>query len=118
MSSPNPPAGTVSGATPASPASSLRGAQRRYLRGLAHDLDPVVHVGQKGLTPQVAAEVDRALEIHELIKVRLPGDRDERAALADALAAATAAERVGLVGGVLILYRRQPDPEKRQIELR
>jgi RNA-binding protein len=96
---------------------SLRGAQRRYLRGLAHGLDPVVQIGQKGLTDGVVGEVDRALDSHELIKVRIAGERGERDTIALELATRTQSVLAGQIGGIAILYRQQPDPERRKIEL-
>ena len=89
---------------------ALSNAQKRYLRGLAHDLKPIVLVGAKGVTPAVLAELELALEQHELLKVRVAaGDREERdqwiAALADGSGAAVA----GRIGHVAILYRRRAD---------
>lgn len=95
----------------------LNGTQRKRLRGLAHSLKPAVHVGQKGLAPPVIDEVDRALDHHELVKVKLAGDRDERQELAGDLALRVRAELVGTIGTVAILYRRHPDPEARKIRL-
>ena len=95
----------------------LTGQQRRHLRGLAHGLQPAVQVGQRGLTDAVAAEVDRALERHELIKVKLAGDREERRALADALAGRLEAHLAGTIGSMAILYRRHPDPRARKVRL-
>lgn len=95
----------------------LTGQQRRHLRGLAHGLRPAVQVGQRGLTGAVAAEVDRALDRHELIKVKLAGDRDERRDLAEALAGRLEAHLVGTIGSMAILYRRHPDPDARKVDL-
>lgn len=95
--------------------SELTGRQRRHLRALAHGLQPAVQVGQRGLTHAVAAEVDRALERHELIKVKLAGDRDERRALAGALAGRLEAHLVGTIGSMAILYRQHPDPGARKV---
>lgn len=97
--------------------SELSGKQRKHLRGEAHDLDPVVQLGSSGLTDAVAAEVDRSLEAHELIKVRLIGDRDERQRILDDLADRVDAEAVGLVGHVAVLYRAHDDPGKRRIQV-
>ena len=96
--------------------SDLTGKQRRWLRGRAHDLDPVVQLGAKGLTDAVVAEVDRSLEAHELIKVRLAVDRDERDAPTAELARRTHAHAVGTIGKVAILFRPHPDPEQRELE--
>jgi len=67
----------------------LNDAQRKHLRRLGHDRDPIVMIGQNGLSPTVVTEMDRALGDHELVKVRARvGDRDERDRLLAALAAA------------------------------
>ncbi|MBK7972744.1 MAG: ribosome assembly RNA-binding protein YhbY [Deltaproteobacteria bacterium] len=92
----------------------LTSKQRKHLRGLAHPLRPVAHVGQAGITAGVVAAVGIALTDHELIKVRLLEPEDKRA-MAQELAAETASELCGLVGHTVILYRRHP--EKPKIEL-
>jgi len=95
---------------------AMTGKDRRYLRGLAHQMSPVVIIGQHGLSEAVVRQVDSALVDHELIKVRLgsecPVDRDEAAT---ALTARTGAELAGAIGRVLILYR--PHPERPRIVL-
>ncbi|MGE0787319.1 MAG: ribosome assembly RNA-binding protein YhbY [Sandaracinaceae bacterium] len=91
----------------------LSGPARRHLRALAHHLDPVVHVGKNGVNEAVSRATQAALLDHELVKVRLPqGEREERRALADALAGATGAAEVQLLGRVLLLYRRHPQKPK------
>lgn len=88
----------------------LSPSQRRYLRGLAHDLKPVILVGAKGVTPALVQEVGVALDHHELIKVKIAtDDRDAFAAAADELAAAAQAEKVQTIGRTLVLYRRNAD---------
>jgi RNA-binding protein len=87
-------------------------ARRRALRARAHHLRPVVTIGAAGLSPPVAAETQRALDAHELLKVKLPAaDRDDRRALAEALCAQTGADLVQLVGRIAVLYRpREGEP--------
>jgi RNA-binding protein len=87
---------------------ALTGRQRQHLRGLAHRLEPVVHVGHQGVTDAVVRAVDDALRAHELVKVRLHEPEDKRA-MADELAARTDAEACGLVGHTVVLYRRHPE---------
>jgi RNA-binding protein len=99
---------------PRSPAPVLSGRQRQALRGKAHRLEPVVQVGQAGVTGQVLRSVDDALAAHELIKVRLHQPEDKRAA-AQALADGSGAVLCGLVGHTAILYR--PDPDEPRITL-
>lgn len=95
----------------------IPGYQRRHLRGLAHTLDPVVHIGRGGLSETVLAEVERALDKHELIKVRMPGDKAEKRAWITRLERELECAEVGLVGHVATLYRRQPDADKRKIRV-
>ncbi len=89
--------------------------QRKHLKSLAHHLEPVVRVGQKGLGPSVAAETGRALDAHELIKVRIDADADERKAIAEQLAADTSSEVVGMIGKIAMIYRARA--EKPEIKL-
>lgn len=78
---------------------------------MAHALRPVVHVGHSGLSDAVLAEIERALEDHELVKVRLHAPADKREA-ARALAEGTGAVLLGTVGHTVILFRRNPDAPK------
>src|SRR6187399_709167 len=90
--------------------STLSNAQKRYLRGLAHDLKPVVMVGAKGVGPSLLAELDQALELHELIKVRVSAeDREQRDTCTAALVESSGAELVARIGHVAVLYRRRRD---------
>jgi RNA-binding protein len=93
---------------------SLTGAQRKRLRGLAHSLEPIVHVGRGGITEEIVQEVRRCLLAHELIKVRLHDPEDKRV-MAEMLAQESASACAGLVGHVVILYKRHP--EKPRIDL-
>ena len=63
------------------------------------------------------AALDRALDDHELVKVRIARERDERRAIAEELAAETRSALAGLVGHVAALYRPARDPERRRIAL-
>jgi len=97
----------------------LSSYQRKYLRGLAHGLKPIVFVGQKGQTSSLAAALDQALATHELVKIKFIDDKDKayKAQTIASLEKATASEMVGLIGHIAIFYRSQPDPEKRKIPL-
>ena len=84
--------------------------QRKYLRRLGHDRDPIVLVGQGGISPNLVAELDRALHDHELVKVRARvGDRGTRDAILTELAESTRSEIVQRIGHVALYYRRNPD---------
>lgn len=85
----------------------LTSRQTRYLRSLAHPLDPVVRVGAAGASDAVVDKTDKELEIHELVKVKVDADRDEVRAVADRLAAATRSEIAQIIGKTIVLYRRR-----------
>lgn len=86
----------------------LTNSQRKFLKAEAHHLKPVVLMGQHGLTDNVLSEIDQALEIHELIKVRVPGqEREEKAAIVSRIADHCRAEAVQTVGHVATFYRRR-----------
>ncbi|MDE2155409.1 MAG: YhbY family RNA-binding protein [Xanthomonadaceae bacterium] len=92
---------------------ALSPSQNRYLRSLAHDLSPVVLLGHKGATAAVVRELDLALDIHELVKVKLSGgDKDERQAQIDFLIEGTQAEKIHRIGHVVVLFRRNADEPK------
>jgi RNA-binding protein len=103
-------AAATAGTKAAAASPDLSEKQRRYLRGLAHPLSPVIRLGKEGLTDSVAKETDRALHDHELIKVKAPGgDRDARDAVFAALAERTGSALVHRIGNVGVLYRPRPD---------
>lgn len=88
----------------------LSASQIRYLRGLAHPMKPVLLLGDRGVTPGVLKELEKALEDHELIKVRLSGgDRAVRAAELMKLAESSHAETVQTIGRIAVLYRRNDE---------
>lgn len=90
---------------------SLSPAQRREYRAIAHHLKPVVTLGDKGLNEGVKEELDRALNDHELIKVKVAGsDKEGRTAQAESLCKATGAELVQLIGRVAVILRRAKKP--------
>ncbi len=92
----------------------LNGSQRKYLRGEAHHLKPLVMIGAKGVTPQLIGSVDLALSDHELIKVKFIEFKESKKEISAQIAQATKSELVGLIGNIAILYRPNPDPEKRK----
>lgn len=97
----------------------LKGFQRKYLKGLAHGLKPVVFIGQKGNTPEVVRAINEALQEHELIKIKFIDFKEKslKEEIAGAIEKETASEQVGMIGHTAIFYRQQKDPEKRKISL-
>jgi RNA-binding protein len=92
---------------------ALTPKQRKYLKALAHPLEPTVRLGRARLTDPLVAEASRTLEAHELIKVRIDADEGkDRAQLAKDLASASSAEVVGTIGKIAILYRARREKPK------
>jgi RNA-binding protein len=95
----------------------LKGSQRRFLRGVAHSYKPLVQIGKEGLGHNVVEAIDKALDAHELIKVKIAAGREERERIASEIEQRNRCECVGMVGHMAILYRAHPDPEKQKIEI-
>ena len=88
----------------------LSAAQRKALRAKAHDLDPLVRIGDAGLSDAVIRETDLALTAHGLIKVRVFGDdREARETIGDTLCERLGCSLVQSIGKLLVLWREQPE---------
>lgn len=84
--------------------------KKSEMRAKAHTLKPVVLLGQHGYTPAVSAEIDHALNDHELIKVKLGGeDRSERNAIIATICQELDAELIQTIGKIVVLYRKNPE---------
>ncbi|MCZ8063545.1 ribosome assembly RNA-binding protein YhbY [Silanimonas sp.] len=89
---------------------ALTSAQKRYLRGLAHDLKPVILVGGKGVTDGLVAETASALQIHELIKVKVAAeDREARDLAIATLADAADAALIARIGNIAVMFKPRTD---------
>lgn len=84
-------------------------ADKKKLRSQAHSLNPVVIVGQAGLTPAVLNEVELALDSHELIKVKIRAEKEDRLQIRDQICSETGAELIQTIGQIAVLYRKNPD---------
>jgi RNA-binding protein len=97
-------------------AMNLSESQKNFLRGLGHQLKPVVTVGDAGLSNSVMQEFDSTISHHELIKVRVrAGSRESRDTLIDELCSKGAGNLVQRIGNVALIYRS--DPDKPRIKL-
>lgn len=97
---------------------ALTPKQRSFLRGKAHHLDPVVMIGKEGVSSSVLKAVDKALEDHELIKIKIPAaDQDEFLATVSEVMDQTKAEPVQKIGHLLVIYRKAKKPGKVSMEL-
>jgi RNA-binding protein len=93
---------------------SLNKKQIQHLKGLAHSLKPVVLLGNNGLTEAVVAEIDYALNHHELIKVKIPtDDRENKGLIVDAICRETNSTNVQVIGKTLVIYRQSPEQKIR-----
>lgn len=91
----------------------LTPVQRRDLRARAHHLNPVVTIAGKGLTPTVVAEIERALQAHELIKIKVQGsEREQREILMNELCKMLAVAPVQHIGNILVVWRERREEEK------
>jgi len=82
--------------------------QKKKLKALAHPLNPVVIIGQAGLTDAVIKEINVALNAHELIKIKIRAERDERATIREQICEQTKAELVQSIGQIAVIYRLNP----------
>lgn len=93
----------------------LNSKQVSHLRALSHSLNPVVMIGNNGLTEQVLKEIETSLNAHELIKIKVFGDdRDLRKQMLDEICAQSGAVAIHHIGKQLVIYR---PAEKTRIEL-
>lgn len=95
----------------------LKGSQKKYLRGLAHSLKPIITIGYEGVTEAVTKFMEKAFDSHELIKVKFNKFKEEKDELIEALAEATNSEVAGRIGNTAIFYKMNPDEKKRKIVL-
>ncbi len=90
---------------------SLSPEQRREYRAIAHNLKPVIIVGDKGLSEGLQEELERALNDHELIKIKVANqDRDARREAITALCESSGAELVQTIGKIAVVLRRAKKP--------
>jgi len=86
----------------------VNSVDKKQLRANAHTLKPVVIIGQSGLTDAVLAEVELALNSHELIKVKIRAERDERKLISEKICGTTGAELIQSIGQIVVIYRYNP----------
>jgi RNA-binding protein len=82
--------------------------EKKKLKAQAHPLNPVVMIGQSGLTPAVIKEINLALDAHELIKIKIRAERDARSVIREQIGTETHAELIQSIGQVAVFYRKNP----------
>ena len=93
----------------------LNNAQIRKLKGLAQRMDATLKVGKQGLSEGFIKSLDQELSRHELVKVKFAEFKEQRKELAPQLAERTQAQLIALVGNVVVLFRQNPEEDKRKI---
>lgn len=83
--------------------------QKKYLRGIAHGLNPIIIIGAQGITDSLMAELEKALQFHELLKIKMAaGEREDRKKMIDHVVDQTKAQLVQSVGKMFVIYRPRP----------
>ena len=95
----------------------LKGFQKKYLKGLAHGLSPVVQVGKNGLTDSLFKQINDQLEIHELIQIKFTDHKDEKKELTQNIETGTDSILIGIIGHIAIFYKENAIEDKRKIEI-
>ena len=84
--------------------------QKKHYRAIGHILDPIVTIAGKGLSETVVTELNRALDDHELIKIRINSDRESRKAILAELVNATQTTVIQTIGGIALILRASSEP--------
>jgi RNA-binding protein len=87
----------------------VNSADKKALRARAHSLKPVVLIGQSGLTDPVINEIELALDTHELIKVKIRAEKEDRESIREQIISATGADLIQTIGQIIVLFRINPD---------
>ncbi len=84
----------------------MKADQKKQLKAQAHALNPVVMIGQHGLTDAVSQEIDIALDAHELIKIKIRAEKQDRIVIRDQIIEQTRAELIQTIGQMIVIYRK------------
>ncbi len=87
----------------------MNSADKKKLKAQAHSLKPVIMIGQAGLTAAVLPEIELAPNTHELIKIRICAEREDRKLISEKICANTSAELIQSIGQIAVIYRLNPD---------
>ncbi len=87
----------------------MNSADKKKFRAQAHTLKPVIMIGQSGLTAAVLAETELALNTHELIKIRIRAEKEDRKLITEKICTDTGAELIQNIGQIAVIYRLNPE---------
>lgn len=94
----------------------LTGKQKRYLRSLAHNIDPIFQIGKGGINDNMIQQINDTLENRELMKIHvLQNNFEDKKDLAEQLTEATKSELVQVIGSMIVIYRESEDNKEIQL---
>ena len=96
---------------------NLSSSERKYLSSQAHHLEPVVLIGKNGIKDGTIESINKVLQTRELIKIKFREFKDEKLSLSEKIAELTNSQVVGVIGHTVIIFRQNPDSDKRQIHI-
>ena len=96
---------------------NLSSSERQYLRNQAHHLEPVVLIGKNGIKDGTIESINKVLQTRELIKIKFRECKVEKLSLSEKIAELTNSQVVGVIGHTVIIFRQNPDSDKRQIHI-
>ncbi|OQK17999.1 RNA-binding protein [Methyloprofundus sedimenti] len=92
----------------------MNSEQLKQMKALAHELKPVIMIGQAGLTVAVLKEIEIALDTHELIKIKIRAEREARKQIQQQICTETKAELIQGIGQIIVIYRKKPEEAKKK----
>ena len=87
----------------------MTSARKKQLKAQAHSLKPIILIGQSGLTESVLTEIDKTLDTHELIKIKIRAEREDRKLIRQQIIDVSQAELIQSIGQIIAVYRKNPD---------
>ncbi len=93
----------------------MNSVRKKQLKAQAHLLKPVIIIGQAGLTESVLKEIEITLDTHELIKIKIRAERDDRKTIREQIIIETKAELIQSIGQIVVIYRKKPEPKVEKV---
>jgi len=93
----------------------VNSVRKKQFKAQAHTLKPVIIVGQSGLTESVLKEIEITLDTHELIKIKIRAERDDRKQIRDQIVTDTHSELIQSIGQIIVIYRKKPEQKQKKI---
>ena len=92
----------------------MNSAQLKQMKTQAHELKPIIMIGQAGLTEAVLKEIELALDTHELLKIKIRAEREDRKQIQQQICTETKAESIQSIGQIIVIYRKKPEQAKKK----